>query len=344
MILSDFDFELPERLIAQHALPGRDESRMLVVHRATGIREHRIFRQLPDILDSRYFLVVNNSRVFPARFRAHRPGKNEQIEVLLVRSETQTDWLALLKPARKAAVGQKLEIADLVAWVVAVREDGLRLLKFEGDLDLAARFEEIGEPPLPPYIRRSPGSFSAEDRDRYQTVYARHTGSVAAPTAGLHFTPEVLLRLADRGIEVCDILLHVGYGTFQPVRTETVESHKMLPEYFSVSAASAERIRRLRKEGRRLIGVGTTTTRVMEHLLQTGNIRESSGFVDLFIYPGFEFRALDGGLLTNFHLPKSTLFMLVCAFAGRDLMFDCYREAISEDYRFFSFGDCMLIL
>jgi S-adenosylmethionine:tRNA ribosyltransferase-isomerase len=341
--LSDFDFELPERLIAQHPLPARDESRMMVIHRDTGAREHRIFRDLPTILDARHFLVVNNSRVLPARLRAHRPGKEEQIEVLLVRAETENDWLALLKPGRKASAGQQLHIGDLRARIINVLEGGVRLLRFERHPDLRARFEEIGEAPLPPYIRRSPGS-SADDRIRYQTVYARHPGSVAAPTAGLHFTPEILDRLQRRGVEVCEILLHVGYGTFQPVRTEAIENHRMLPEYFAVGADSAARVRRLRSEGRSLVAVGTTTTRVLEYLMHTGNIRESSGFVDLFIYPGFEFRALDGGLLTNFHLPKSTLLMLVSAFAGRQLTLDCYREAISEGYRFYSYGDCMLIV
>jgi S-adenosylmethionine:tRNA ribosyltransferase-isomerase len=207
------------------------------------------------------------------------------------------------------------------------------------------RLETLGEPPLPPYIRRQPGEDLRSDRARYQTVFARESGSIAAPTAGLHFTPEVLHSLAAKGVPICEILLHVGYGTFQPVRCRQIENHRMVPEYFEVSAQSATAIREHRSEGRHLIAVGTTTTRVLEYLAQLGSAfgEEARGFCDLFIYPGFEFRILNG-LLTNFHLPQSTLFMLVCAFSGRDFMLECYREAIACGYRFFSYGDCMLIL
>ncbi len=345
MKLKEFDFALPERLIAQCPLPRRDQSRMMVLHRSTGKKEHRTFEELPDVLGPGHFLALNNTRVFPARLRARRPGKNEQIEVLLVREISKGDWLALLKPARKAKLGQELHFQGLEARVVDEQESGARVLRFESGDGLMDVFERIGEPPLPPYIHRQDNRQLSEDRIRYQTVYARHTGSVAAPTAGLHFTDEVLRRAEDRGIGRCEILLHVGYGTFQPVRCDEISEHRMEPEYFEVSERSANYILRNRAEGRSLIAVGSTTTRVLEHLaaIDFAFDRQISGFCDLFIYPGFQFRVL-AGMLTNFHLPRSTLFMLVCAFAGRETMLECYREAIAEGYRFFSYGDCMLIL
>lgn len=345
MKLSSFDFSLPEHLIAQHPLDRRDQSRLLVVHRGTGIVEHRVFRELPEILSPNHFLVINSTRVFPARLWAQRPGRQERIEILLVREESPRTWRALVRPARKVMRGQKLEMGNLRAHVSAVSSGGIRFLEFAPGFDLWESIHRIGEPPLPPYIRRRAGEDLTQDRERYQTVFARQPGSIAAPTAALHFTPEVLIRLRQRGIPLCAILLHVGYGTFQPVRCEEIEDHRMEPEYYEVSGEAATAIRHHWAEGRQLIAVGTTTTRVLEHLSRHGSIPEQgdSGFCNLFIYPGFEFRAL-GGLLTNFHLPRSTLFMLVCAFAGRDLMLDCYRQAISEEYRFFSYGDCMLIL
>ncbi len=345
MQLSDFDFSLPEALIAQQPLQERDQSRMMVVHRSTGSREHRIFRDLPDILAPSHFIVTNNTRVFPARLWAARPAKVERIEVLLLRELAPGDWLALLKPARKALLNQELHIGDLRARVIEVRESGGRLLRFERGEGLMETFERIGEPPLPPYIHRSNGHDFADDRIRYQTIYARHSGSIAAPTAGLHFTPAVLKRLSERGIERCEILLHVGYGTFQPVRCEDVSKHRMEAEYFEVDELTASCIRRYKGENRPLIAVGSTTTRVLEYLAAYDFPfdRSQAGFCDLFIYPGFHFRMLDG-MLTNFHLPRSTLFMLVSAFAGRELMLDCYREAISAGYRFYSYGDCMLLL
>jgi S-adenosylmethionine:tRNA ribosyltransferase-isomerase len=345
MKLSDFNFTLPERLIAQHPAPERDRSRMMMVWHKTGKREHRRVRDLPEILSSKHFLVINNTRVFPARLRASRPGKREEIEILLLAELSPCEWLALAKPARKAPPGQKLAIGNLSARILEAKESGSRILRFESGPDLHQVFEKIGEPPIPPYIHRDKGQDLSEDRLRYQTVYARHSGSVAAPTAGLHFTNEIFSRLEDRGIPVCEILLHVGYGTFQPVRCEDIEKHQMEPEYYRIDASTAARIGNYKAEGRRLVAVGTTTTRCLEFLARKENSwqHSSSGFCNLFIYPGFEFRMLDG-LLTNFHLPQSTLFMLVCAFAGRDLMLDCYQEAISMDYRFYSYGDCMLLL
>lgn len=347
MNLSEFDFALPDHLIAQHPAPGRDQSRMMVVRIGTGEREHRSFRELPDILTPEHFLVTNNTRVFPARLRASRPGKNENIEVLLLRelSPEEGTWVALTKPARKTLRGQELRIGPLTACILDIVENGSRIIRLEPKDNLREMIEKTGEPPLPPYIRRHRGQDLREDRLRYQTVYARHSGSVAAPTAGLHFTADTLRRLSDRNIQICEILLHVGYGTFQPVRCSDITRHRMDAEHYEVDAPTAARIKRYKDEGRQLIAVGTTSARCLEFLA----IQEysfdcaSAGQCDLFIYPGYEFRMLDG-LITNFHLPKSTLFMLVCAFAGRDLMLDCYREAVSLGYRFYSYGDCMLLL
>jgi S-adenosylmethionine:tRNA ribosyltransferase-isomerase len=345
MKLNDFDFTLPEHLIAQHPAPERDCSRMMVVWRSTGKREHHRFRDLPDILGPEHFLVINNTRVMPARLRASRPGKREEIEILLLRELSPGEWLVLAKPARKASPGQDLTIGRLSARVLEAKESGSRILRFVSESDLHRVIEEIGEPPIPPYIHREKGGDLSEDKLRYQTVYARHSGSVAAPTAGLHFTEEVFSRLKARGVEVCEVLLHVGYGTFQPVRSDDIEEHPMEPEYYRIEESTAARIRSYKAEGRRLVAVGTTSTRCLEFLARKENPLEQSlsGFCNLFIYPGFEFRMLDG-LLTNFHLPQSTLFMLTCAFAGRELMLDCYQEAISMNYRFYSYGDCMLLL
>ena len=345
MRLDDFDFDLPENLIAQHPAPDRDLSRLMVVWRETGRREHHVFRELPDIITERHFLVANNTRVFPARLRAARPGKDEEIEILLIRELPDGEWSSLTKPARKTPLGQDLILGDTSAKVVAITESGSRILRFEDGSDLMQTIEKIGEPPLPPYIRRQKKDDFTEDRTRYQTVYARTVGSVAAPTAGLHFTDDIFRRLRERDIPVFEILLHVGYGTFQPIRCEEVEHHRMESEYFRVEAETLESIRGHKASGRRLIAVGTTTTRCLEFIArhQYPPGQGAQGECDLFIYPGFQFRMLDG-LITNFHLPRSTLFMLASAFAGRELMLDCYREAIRCQYRFYSYGDCMLIL
>jgi S-adenosylmethionine:tRNA ribosyltransferase-isomerase len=345
MKLDDFDFDLPENLIAQHPASDRDRSRLMVVWRETGRREHHVFRELPDILSEKYFLVANNTRVFPARLRAARPGKDEEIEVLLIRELQEGEWSCLIKPARKTPLGQELTLENLTARVVAITESGARILRFDAGPDLMGTIERIGEPPLPPYIRRRKKHDFTEDKTRYQTVYARTVGSVAAPTAGLHFTEDIFRRLRERDIPVCEILLHVGYGTFQPVRCEDVENHRMESEYFRVEAGTLESIRACKASGKRLIAVGTTTTRCLEFIARQPFVpgKGAEGECDLFIYPGFAFRMLDG-LITNFHLPRSTLFMLASAFGGRDLLLDCYREAIGRRYRFYSYGDCMLIL
>jgi S-adenosylmethionine:tRNA ribosyltransferase-isomerase len=343
--LSDFDFSLPGNLIAQRPLPERDQSRMMVVNRKLQSREHRQFRDLPDILGRGDFLVLNSTKVFPARIRANRPGRREDLEVLLLQEIAPGDWHAMLKPGRKGPIGQEFELAGRRARVIEVRQDGTRTLRFTPPDGILDSLEREGEPPLPPYIERQRGEDLTQDRIRYQTVYARQTGSIAAPTAGLHFTPEVLGRLESSETRIREILLHVGCGTFQPVRSERVEDHRLEPEYFEISKGTAIDIRQWKSEGKRLIAVGTTTTRVLENWARERDplAAPSSGFCNLFIYPGFEFKLLDG-LLTNFHLPRSTLFMLVSAFAGREFMLDCYSEAIAERYRFFSYGDCMLIL
>jgi len=345
MNLSDFDFELPEHLIAQSPAPERDGSKMMVVWRETGRREHRFFRDLPELLGPEHFLVVNNTRVFPARLRGARPGKREEIEILLLREVGPRDWIALVKPAKKARKGEDLVICGLPARVLEENESGSRVFRFQSDTNLKQLFEQVGEPPIPPYILREKGQDLSEDKRRYQTVYARHSGSVAAPTAGLHFTEEVFHRLRDRGVPVCEVLLHVGYGTFKPVRCENIADHPMEPEYYEIDALTASKIKAYKSEGRRLIAVGTTTTRCLEYLAGQDDplAHSSAGFCNIFIFPGFRFRMLDG-LVTNFHLPRSTLFMLGCAFAGRELLLDCYQEAIANKYRFYSYGDCMLIL
>jgi S-adenosylmethionine:tRNA ribosyltransferase-isomerase len=343
MKLNNFDFILPEHLVAQQPAPERDNSRMMVVWRNSGKREHRRFWELPDILGPEHFLVLNNTRVFPARLSASRPGKSEEIEVLFLQELNSYDWLALVKPARKVPLGQKLMVGELSATVSEVNTNGSRVFHFDPGTDLHEVFEKIGEPPIPPYIHRQKGEDFTQDRLRYQTIYARHSGSVAAPTAGLHFTEEVFRRLHDRGIPLCELLLHVGYGTFQPLRCENIEEHRMEPEYYELDATTASRIQSYKMEGRKLVAVGTTTTRCLEFLARRENFFASSGYCNLFIYPGFEFKIMDG-LLTNFHLPRSTLLMLVCAFAGQELILDCYREAISKNYRFYSYGDCMLLL
>ncbi|MEJ2108815.1 MAG: tRNA preQ1(34) S-adenosylmethionine ribosyltransferase-isomerase QueA [Acidobacteriota bacterium] len=345
MKLNDFDFDLPDHLIAQRPIADRDQSKLMVIWKETGRREHRVFRELPDILGDRHFLVINNTKVFPARLRARRPGKDEEIEILLVKELKRGEWTALVKPAKKTPVGQRLIMGELNASVVSINASGSRTLKFDTRSNLIQDIEKLGEPPLPPYIYRPKRHDFTEDKIRYQTVYARKTGSVAAPTAGLHFTDDIFKRLRDRKIPVCEILLHVGYGTFQPVRCDNIEDHKMDSEHYRIDAGTLDKIRNYKSDGRRLISVGTTTTRCLEYVARSGYLPETAveGECDLFIYPGFQFRMLDG-MITNFHLPRSTLFMLVSALAGRELMLDCYREAIEHNYRFYSYGDCMLIL
>lgn len=335
MLVSDFDYPLPADLIAQEPLADRAAARMLVLHRVTGRLEDRVFLDFPDYLGPGDCVVVNNTRVFPARLYARRPSGPARIEVLLTRGHPDDPavWDALVRPGRKVGIGTRLIFPEgLQAEILGRGEYGERTLRFSGAADLAAALDRLGHVPLPPYIRRPD---AAADRDHYQTVFARRRGSIAAPTAGLHFTPEILARLP----ALVELTLHVGLGTFQALRTETVEEHHMHREWFEIGAEAAAAIR----AARRVVAVGTTSVRTLEHVARSGPVEAASGETDIFIYPGFDFR-VTGALLTNFHLPRSTLLMLVSAFAGRELVLEAYRHAVRERYRFYSYGDCMLAL
>ncbi len=361
MQLSEFDYPLPPELIAQYPLAERDASRLLVVDRSGGGFQDHGFRELPGLLREGDLLVFNNTRVFPARLlgrrrgtRAqpigrHNPARREylsgEVEMLLTRRESQEIWQALVRPGRRIRTGEVAVFGDgeLEAEVLGRAEYGVRRIRLRvqsGSVEEA--IDRIGHVPLPPYIRRPD---EAHDRARYQTVYAKAWGAAAAPTAGLHFTERILRELAERGVETCEITLHVGLGTFQPVRTERVEEHRMEAEPYEVSPEAASAINRALEQGRRVVAVGTTTVRTLEHLATEhgGRIVAGRGETRLFIYPGFRFR-VTAALLTNFHLPRSTLLMLVCAFGGRELSLRAYRHAVAERYRFYSYGDSMLIV
>ncbi|MGO4882293.1 MAG: tRNA preQ1(34) S-adenosylmethionine ribosyltransferase-isomerase QueA [Bryobacteraceae bacterium] len=355
MDLAEFDYTLPEELIAQAPLKERDASRMLVVDRARGAWQDCQFRDLPAFFGAGDCLVLNDSRVFPARLFGHRAGvhalpvgkKNParreylrgEVEVLLLRpvDGAARDWEALVHPGKKMRVGERVTFAGgLEAEVMARREFGERTLRFHAEGDIYEAFEKIGHVPLPPYIKRRD---AAADRERYQTVFAREKGSAAAPTAGLHFTPQVLDACRARGADVAFLTLHVGLGTFQPLRGAPAEGYRLHSEHYSISEDNAARMR----TARRLVAVGTTSVRTIESAILSGGLRETSGETDLFIYPGFEFRGT-GAMLTNFHLPRTSLLLLVCAFAGKDLALAAYRHAVEQHYRFYSYGDCMLIV
>jgi S-adenosylmethionine:tRNA ribosyltransferase-isomerase len=367
VLVSDFDFSLPEELIAQEALVDRAASRLLHLNRGQPDLHDRQFRDFPDLLRPDDLVVFNNTRVFPARLYGRRRGTNAQplspanpasrdflrgtIEVLLTRqlSREPNEWECLVRPGRKIGVGEQLFFgktsandAELQAEVISRGSFGERRIRFFPVPDFLGVVERIGHVPLPPYIDRED---QPADRERYQTIYAREKGSVAAPTAGLHFTPEILDQIKARGIETGEVTLHVGLGTFQPVREERVEDHKLHCESYSISAEAAAAINRTLDEGRRLVAVGTTTVRALEYSAgksATGRPQAGSGEADIFIYPGYEFRVV-GALLTNFHLPQSTLLMLVSAFAGKERVLEAYRHAVSERYRFYSYGDCMFV-
>jgi S-adenosylmethionine:tRNA ribosyltransferase-isomerase len=370
MLVSDFGYELPEELIAQRPPEVRGTSRMLTLDRRTGAFADRSFGELPSLLRAGDLLVLNDSRVIPARLFATRAGLTTQekspvpsgvVEVLLTeRLVGDGEWSALVRPAKKVRVGERLLFGDVLrAEVMAAGEFGERTLRFDAVDDFYAELERIGHLPLPPYIRREKDAPDrAEDRERYQTVYSRPLGSAeargssAAPTAGLHFTPEILDELRGRGVEVVTLTLHVGLGTFQPVRAERTEEIKLHAESYTISAETAAAVNRARVEGRRILAAGTTSTRTLEHVAREADERgvgmdaafaAGSGSTSLFLSPGAEFKVVSG-LLTNFHLPESTLLMLVSAFAGREKVLAAYAHAVEERYRFFSYGDCMLIV
>jgi len=345
MNVSDFDYELPPELIAQQPLAERAASRMLVVDRAKQTWTDSQFKMFPEYLRGNDALVVNNTRVFPARLEGERSPSGGAVELLLIREIEPNIWQTLARPARRLRKGSRIVFgwSRLQAEVVGLLDNGMRLVRFETSETLDDVIDEFGEMPLPPYIKRVAGG-DAGDKERYQTVYASQRGAIAAPTAGLHFTPSVLQNVLAGGVSISEITLHVGYGTFEPVRTEDVEHHRVAPEWSSITPAAAETINGVRALGGRVITVGTTTTRALEAATGTdGQVKAISGFVDLTIVPGYEFRTVDA-LLTNFHLPRSSLLMLVSAFAGRDLVLDAYRHAVQQGYRFFSYGDCMLVL
>lgn len=342
--VSDFYYDLPEELIAQTPLYPRDSSRLLVLDRKSGNTEHKIFRDIIDFLDEKDVLVINNSRVIPARIYGKRAGGGN-VEVLLLRSRGLDTWEVLTRPGRKMKIGTTVSLGEgqLTAEVVDVIEDGNRIVRFEYDREkydnIYAVLHEIGTMPLPPYITEK-----LEDQERYQTVYSKKEGSAAAPTAGLHFTTELLDRIREKGIAVAEVTLNVGLGTFRPVKVDNVKDHIMHSEYYEINEETANLINERRKNGGRIISVGTTSCRVLESAsADDGTLRASSGDTNIFIYPGYKFKAVDA-LITNFHLPESTLLMLVSALAGYDRIMDAYKTAVGEKYRFFSFGDAMFIV
>lgn len=335
--LSDFDYALPSAQIAQHPLPDRSASRLLVLDRLTGKVRHLHFRDLPSLIPAGDVLVINTSRVIPARLRGKREG-GQDAEFLLVRESPDGTWLALAHPGGKLKPGRRVTLgADSVVEIVEVLGGGLRRIQFVGSLDARATLHTYGEVPLPPYIRRAPDS---DDRERYQTVFATHDGSVAAPTAGLHFTTELLSRIRGQGTAVAEIDLRVGPGTFKPVETEALEQHVMHPELYEISDAAANAA----NAARSVWAVGTTVVRALESAVDhNGKVRAGAGETSLFIRPPYEFKVVNH-LITNFHLPRSTLLMLVCAFGGYERVMAAYREAVRQGYRFFSYGDAMLIV
>jgi len=347
MKLSDFDFNLPEELIAQTPSPRRGESRLLVLDRSTQTFEHTSFNALPGYLKNHPIMVFNDTRVLPAKLQGTVDEQEKRIEVLLVREEEPGTWQAMVKDLKKYKPGQKLDFEEgnIKAEYLGRKED-MALIRFAPGQDLNLQLEQFGKMPLPPYIRRSPNDdvkIAQQDRERYQTVFARHTGAIAAPTAGLHFTENLLQQLKDCA-EVVYLTLHVGPGTFQPVRVEDIHKHQMMKEYFHIPGKTWNTLLKAKNENRKILTVGTTSTRVLESIeLNREEKGDVSGWTDRFIYPGQTFHNTNH-LLTNFHLPKSTLYMLVCALAGPSLVHKAYKEAIQRKYRFFSYGDAMLIL
>ena len=337
----DFYFDLPEELIAQDPLEDRSSSRLLVLDKETGKVEHHVFREIIDYLQEGDCLVINDTKVIPARLIGSKIGTDAKIEVLLLKRKENDVWETLVKPGKKAKVGTRISFGDglLVGEVVDIVEEGNRLIHFEYEGIFEEILDQLGQMPLPPYI-----THQLEDKNRYQTVYAKHSGSAAAPTAGLHFTPELLKEIEEKGVQIARVTLHVGLGTFRPVKVDNILEHHMHSEFYQIDEEAAEKINRAKESGHRVICVGTTSCRTIESAAdKNGKLHATNGWTEIFIYPGYEFKVLDC-LITNFHLPESTLVMLVSALAGREQVLSAYEEAVKEKYRFFSFGDAMFIV
>lgn len=341
MKTSDFYFDLPQELIAQDPLEDRSSSRLLVLDRETGKTEHHIFKDVIDYLNPGDCLVVNNTKVIPARLFGSKEGTEAKIEILLLKRKENDVWETLVKPGKKAKPGTRISFGDglLTGEVIDVVEEGNRLIKFTYDGIFEEILDQLGQMPLPPYI-----THQLKDKNRYQTVYAKHDGSAAAPTAGLHFTPELLEAIKAKGVNIAHVTLHVGLGTFRPVKVEDVTNHHMHSEFYIVEEDQAKLINETKQRGGKIVSVGTTSCRTLESATdEQGVLHAGSGWTDIFIYPGYKFKMIDR-LITNFHLPESTLLMLVSALAGKDKIMAAYEEAVKERYRFFSFGDAMMIL
>lgn len=340
MKTDDFDFYLPEELIAQHPISKRDESRMMVLDRNNGNIEHKNFYDIIDYLDKGDTLVLNDTKVIPARLFGVKEETNAHVELLLLKNTEDDNWECLVKPAKRIKKGTIISFGDglLKAKCIGTGEEGIRYFTFIYEGLFYELLDKLGTMPLPPYIREQ-----LSDQNRYQTVYAKNIGSAAAPTAGLHFTKELMEKIKNKGIDICYVTLHVGLGTFRPVNVEDVTNHVMHSEYYSMDKEVADRLNKAKREGRRIIAVGTTSTRTLETIIKKyGEFKECSGWTNIFIYPGIKLEAIDG-LITNFHLPKSTLIMLVSAFSSKDIVLNAYKEAVENKYRFFSFGDSMFI-
>ncbi|MDD3745470.1 MAG: tRNA preQ1(34) S-adenosylmethionine ribosyltransferase-isomerase QueA [Anaerostipes sp.] len=340
MKVSDFTFDLPEELIAQDPLEDRSSSRLMVLDKKTGEIDHHIFREITSYLKEGDCLVLNNTKVIPARLIGAKEDTGGKVEVLLLKRKQDNTWETLVKPGRKAKVGARISFGDgmLVGEVTDIVEEGNRLVRFEYEGIFEEVLDQLGQMPLPPYI-----THQLKDKNRYQTVYAKYDGSAAAPTAGLHFTKELLQKIKDMGVKIAFVTLHVGLGTFRPVKVDDVLNHHMHSEFYSVEEEDAKLINDTKEQGGRIISVGTTSTRTLESVAdETGHIEAKSGWTEIFIYPGYKFKVIDG-LITNFHLPESTLLMLVSALAGKEHIIHAYEEAVKEQYRFFSFGDAMFI-
>nr|UWG88316.1 MAG: Queuosine biosynthesis protein [Bacteriophage sp.] len=341
MDVKDFYYDLPQELIAQDPLEDRSSSRLMVLDKITGEVEHRHFKDITEYLRPGDCLVINNTKVIPARLYGVKEGTEAKIEILLLKRKENDIWETLVKPGKKCKIGTKIVFGEgiLTGEVVDIVEEGNRLIQFHYEGIFEAILDRLGQMPLPPYI-----THQLQDKNRYQTVYAKYDGSAAAPTAGLHFTPELLQQVRDMGVEIAEVTLHVGLGTFRPVKETDVLKHHMHSEFYKIEQSEADKINKAKKEGHRVIAVGTTSTRTLESAAdENGFLTEKSGWTEIFIYPGYQFKVIDA-LITNFHLPESTLVMLVSALAGREHVLAAYETAVEEKYRFFSFGDAMLII